>query len=60
VIIQATADSAWRVREMAARVIARHRIGAAFPAVAALREDQAPRVQAAAERAVVILTASGG
>jgi hypothetical protein len=59
VIIQATADSAWRVREMAAKVIARHRIGAAFPAVAALREDQTPRVQAAAARAVVILTASG-
>jgi hypothetical protein len=59
VIIQATADSAWRVREMAAKVIARHRIGAGFPAVAALRADQTPRVQAAAERAVVILTASG-
>jgi len=44
---------------MAAKVIARHRIGAAFPAVAALRVDQTPRVQAAAERAVVILTASG-
>lgn len=59
VIIQATTDSAWRVREMAAKVIARHRVGAAFPAVAALREDQTTRVQAAAERAVVILTASG-
>lgn len=59
VIIQATTDDAWRVREMAAKVIARHRIGDAFAAVAKLRNDQVPRVRAAAERAVVILTASG-
>jgi hypothetical protein len=59
VIIQATADDAWRVREMAAKVIARHRVGAAFAAVAALRHDANQRVRAAGERAVVILTASG-
>jgi HEAT repeat protein len=59
VIIQATTDDAWRVREMAAKVIARHRIGDAFTAVAELRDDQVPRVRAAAGRAVVILTASG-
>src|SRR5690348_12879512 len=58
-IIQATTDNAWRVREMAAKVIARHRIGDAFTAVAELRNDQVPRVRAAAERVVVILTASG-
>ncbi|MGN6176742.1 MAG: HEAT repeat domain-containing protein [Streptosporangiaceae bacterium] len=58
-IIQATTDDAWRVREMAAKVIARHRIGVAFTAVAELRNDQVPRVRAAAERATVILTASG-
>ena len=29
VIVQATADGAWRVREMAAKVIARHRVGEA-------------------------------
>ncbi len=58
-IIQATADDAWRVREMAARVIARRRIGDALSAVAELRNDPVPRVQAAAGRAVVILTASG-
>jgi HEAT repeat protein len=57
VIIQATADSAWRVREMAAKVIARHRIGDALPAVARLRTDPVPRVRAAAGRAVVLLTA---
>lgn len=59
VIIQATADDAWRVREMAAKVIARHHIGDALPAVAQLRNDQVSRVRAAAERALVILTASG-
>ena len=58
VIIQATADDAWRVREMAAKVIARHRVADALPAVAQLRTDPAPRVRAAAERAVVLVTAS--
>ena len=57
-IIQATNDPAWRVREMAAKVIARHRIDDAFTAVGLLRNDQVPRVRAAAERAVMILTAS--
>jgi len=58
VIIRAAADDAWRVREMAARVIARHRVADAFPAVSRLRADPVPRVRAAAERAVVLLTAS--
>jgi hypothetical protein len=58
-IIQATADDAWRVREMAAKVIARHRVGDAFAAVSELRNDRVPRVRAAAGRAVVLLTASG-
>ena len=58
-IIQATTDDAWRVREMAAKVIARHRVGSAFAAVAELRSDPVHRVRAAAERAVVLLTASG-
>jgi HEAT repeat protein len=58
-IIRATADDAWRVREMAAKVIARHRVGDALPAVAGLQTDDVPRVRAAAGRAVLILTASG-
>jgi HEAT repeat protein len=56
-IIHATADEAWRVREMAGKVIARHRVGAAFAAITELRTDKIARVRAAAERAVVILTA---
>jgi HEAT repeat protein len=55
-IIQATADDAWRVREMAAKVIARHRVGDALPAVSRLHTDPVQRVRAAAERAVVLLT----
>jgi hypothetical protein len=57
-IIGALADDAWRVREMAAKVVARHRIGGAFEAVAPLRDDPIPRVRAAAHRAVVLLTVS--
>jgi hypothetical protein len=59
VIIQATADDAWRVREMSAKVIARHHVGDALLAVSQLRTDPVPRVRAAAERAVVRLTATG-
>ncbi len=58
-ITGATSDEAWRVREMAAKVIARHRVGDAFDAVAALRADPVERVRAAAARAVTLLTAAG-
>ena len=57
-IIGATRDPAWRVREMAAKVVARHRVGRALDAVARVRDDPVARVRAAAERAVVALTAS--
>lgn len=55
----ACADEAWRVREMAAKVIARHQVGDALDAVAALRADPVERVRAAASRAVKVLTAAG-
>ena len=58
-VIEALADEHWRVREMAAKVIARYRIGAAFEAVAELRDDPVPRVRAVADRAVMLLTAEG-
>jgi hypothetical protein len=57
-VLGALGDDAWRVREMAARVVAAHRVGQALDAVAALRDDPIPRVRAAAERAVVLLTVS--
>jgi hypothetical protein len=52
-------DPAWRVREMAAKVVARHRLGDLLPAVLVLRADSTDRVRAAAERAVVALTQAG-
>jgi HEAT repeats len=58
-LIAGLGDEHWRVREMAAKVIAKRRIGAAFGPVTALREDPVPRVRAAAERATVMLTAAG-
>lgn len=57
VVIRALADSRWRVREMAAKVVAAHHVGQALDAVAALRDDPVPRVRVSAERAVVLLTA---
>ncbi len=54
-VVQATGDSAWRVREMAAKVIARHRIEDAIGAVVRLQDDPVTRVRAAAERAVIAL-----
>ena len=45
-------DPAWRVREMCAKVIARHAVGDLLEAVADLREDPVPRVRTAAIRAV--------
>jgi hypothetical protein len=57
-VIGALRDEHWRVREMAAKVIARHKLGAALPAIAELRDDPVPRVRAASKRALVILTAA--
>jgi len=58
-IIEALADEHWRVREMAAKVVAKRHLGAALGPVAELRDDPVPRVRAAATRATVQLTASG-
>ncbi|NUR70511.1 MAG: HEAT repeat domain-containing protein [Hamadaea sp.] len=54
-VVDAFGDEAWRVREMAAKVVARHLVAEAGPAVAELRDDPVPRVRAAAERAVARL-----
>lgn len=56
-VVQAAADESWRVREMAAKVIARHRIDSGFAVVAGLRDDPVERVRAAASRALVTLSA---
>ena len=57
-VVAALADQHWRVREMAAKVVAKRRIGAALDSLATLRADPVPRVRAAAERATVLLTAA--
>ncbi len=54
-MLNALRDDAWRVREMALKVVARHRLDEALETVATLQEDPVPRVRAAAHRAQVRL-----
>lgn len=58
-VMTALNDEAWRVREMASKVVARHRLGDALPTVAELRDDPVPRVRNAATRAIAQLTKAG-
>lgn len=58
-IIAALDDEHWRVREMAAKVVARHLLDEAFDAVSTMTDDPVPRVVEAAARAVRILVAGG-
>ncbi|WP_420115180.1 HEAT repeat domain-containing protein [Pseudactinotalea sp.] len=46
------ADEHWRVREMSAKVVALHEVGAAADALPPLLHDETPRVRAAAARAL--------
>ena len=55
-VVRATADESWRVREMALKVITRHLIGDAISSVEELQGDPVARVRAAAHRALVALT----
>jgi hypothetical protein len=54
-VIKSLSDEAWRVREMAAKVITRQRIGDAFSALALVQNDPITRVRSAAQRALVTL-----
>ncbi|MHB1907100.1 MAG: HEAT repeat domain-containing protein, partial [Acidimicrobiales bacterium] len=58
-VCAATDDDHWRVREMACRVVARHRLEGALEAVARRRADPVARVRAAAERAFVAVLSRG-
>jgi hypothetical protein len=51
----ALVDDAWRVREMAAKVVARHLVGDLLANVSELRDDPVARVRQASERAVARL-----
>jgi hypothetical protein len=55
-VVAALDDEHWRVREMAAKVVARHAVDAALERVAAMRDDPVARVRNAAGRAVAALT----
>src|SRR3954447_13738364 len=54
----ALGDEAWRVREMAAKVIAHHLVDELQPEVAQPVHDPVPRVQTAAARALTMLAAA--
>jgi hypothetical protein len=51
-------DPSWRVREMALKVVARHRLGDLLEAAATLRDDPDERVRTTAQRAVVTVARS--
>lgn len=51
-VLSAMGDRSWRVREMAAKVSARHLLDDALPGLVELREDPVPRVRAASQRAI--------
>jgi hypothetical protein len=57
-VIAALGDESWRVREMALKVIVRHRVDDALEAVTERVDDPVPRVRAAAARALQRLTAA--
>ncbi|MDN5852988.1 MAG: HEAT repeat domain-containing protein [Actinomycetia bacterium] len=59
-IAATTYDEAWRVREMAAKVVARHRVEDAFDDMVRLHDDPVTRVRTAAERALMRLTRADG
>ncbi|MGD0853522.1 MAG: HEAT repeat domain-containing protein [Acidimicrobiales bacterium] len=54
-IIGATTHDSWRVREMAAKVIARHRVRSGIDVVVTLMDDDNARVRSAASRAFRVI-----
>lgn len=55
VVVDSVKDESWRVREMCAKVVARHRVDDALEAMVGLANDPVPRVRQAAHRALVRL-----
>lgn len=54
-VIRATGDESWRVREMATKVLAAHRVTSGLHALKRLQADPVPRVRAGADRALDII-----
>ncbi|MGB8196265.1 MAG: HEAT repeat domain-containing protein [Acidimicrobiales bacterium] len=57
-IITATTHPSWRVREMAAKVVANHHVAPAVDAIVVLLDDENARVRAAAHRAFRVVAES--
>lgn len=58
-VVGALSDDAWRVREMAAKVVARQAVDEALEEVVGLARDPVRRVRVAAERAIRGLSGQG-
>ena len=56
-VVAALHDESWRVREMAAKVVAAQNVMEAFAEMIRLQEDHIPRVRRAAGRALMRLGA---
>ena len=56
VVLDSLTDEAWRVREMAAKVVARHQLDDALEVLVARRDDPNARVRAAFDKAIQKLT----
>jgi HEAT repeat protein len=56
-VVAALPDPAWRVREMAAKVVTQRELGSAADALIPLLTDRTPRVQVAAIRAIGLIGA---
>lgn len=54
-VVAALGDEQWRVREMAAKVVATWEVGEAADHLVALLDDEVPRVRAAAARALGVV-----
>lgn len=59
-VVGAMADDAWRVREMAAKVVRAHMVDDALEPLGRLLEDPVPRVRSAADKARITLTNTRG
>jgi HEAT repeat protein len=54
-VVAGLSDESWRVREMCAKVVRAHEVGAAADGLAPLCADEVPRVRAAAVRALAVV-----
>jgi HEAT repeats len=58
-VVAGASDESWRVREMSARVVARHQLATAMDEMVALKDDDVLRVREAAQRALTRLAEYG-